>query len=447
MASETDHTTGTSKLTMPGGIPFIVGNEAAERFSYYGMRAILVIFMTQHLRNATGELEVMSDPESRAWYHAFSSAVYFFPLLGAIISDGFLGKYRTVFFLSLVYCLGHLALAVDDTRMGLGIGLGLIALGSGGIKPCVAANLGDQFNESNQRLLSKAFGWFYFAVNCGAFVSTIVTPLLLQKFGANWAFGVPGLLMLLATVLFWMGRKRYVHVPPAGTAFLREALSGQGLKAIGKLAFLYCFFAVFWSIYDQNGSTWVLQATHMDRNFLNREWLPSQIQVMNPILVMIYIPLFSYVLYPAVNKVFTLTPNRKIGIGFFLTVPCVLLIAWVEYRIQAGDTPNIGWHVVAFMILIAGEVMLYQTGLELSYTQAPNAMKSLIMALFNLSISLGNMFTSGVNFFIQNADGSTKLGPVTYHLFFAGLMLITAILFVFASRFFSGETHLQSVEN
>ena len=447
MANESKINTGGTKLKMPGGIPFIVGNEAAERFSYYGMRAILVIFMTQYLRDASGELAVMSDPESRAWYHTFSSAVYFFPLLGAIISDGFLGKYKTVFFLSLVYCLGHLALALDDTRLGLGVGLGLIALGSGGIKPCVAANLGDQFNKSNQSLLSKAFGWFYFAVNCGAFVSTIVTPLLLQKYGANWAFGVPGLLMLLATILFWMGRKRYVHVPPGGPSFLREAFSGEGLKAMGKLAFLYCFFAVFWSIYDQNGSTWVLQATHMDRNFLNREWLPSQIQVMNPILVMIYIPLFSYVLYPAINKVITLTPNRKIGMGFFLTVPCVLLIAWVEHRIQAGETPNIGWHVLAFMILIAGEVMLYQTGLEISYTQAPNAMKSLIMALFNLSISLGNLFTAGVNFFIQNADGTTKLGPVSYHLFFAGLMLCTATLFIFASRFFTGETHLQPVKN
>ena len=432
-----------SKLKMPGGIPFIIGNEAAERFSYYGMRAILVIFMTQYLRNAAGDLEVMSDAESRGWYHTFSSAVYFFPLLGAILSDGFLGKYKTVLFLSIVYCLGHLALAVDDTRLGLGIGLGLIALGSGGIKPCVAANLGDQFGEGNQPLLSKAFGWFYFAVNLGAFVSTIVTPLLLVKIGPHWAFGVPGLLMLLATVLFWVGRKRYIHVPPGGASFFKEALSGEGLKAIGRLAFLYCFFAVFWSIYDQNGSAWVLQATHMDRNFLGIEWLPSQIQVLNPILVMVYVPLFSYVLYPAVSKVFPLTANRKIGIGFFLTVPCVLVIAWVEQRIQAGESPNVGWHVIAFMILIAAEVMVYQTGLEISYTQAPNKMKSLIMSLFNLSISLGNGFTAGVNFFIQKEDGSTILGPVQYHLFFAGLMFVTAVLFIFASRFFSGKTYLQ----
>ena len=428
---------------MPRGIPFIIGNEAAERFSYYGMRAILVIFMTQYLRNAAGDLDVMSEAESRAWYHAFSSAVYFFPVLGAILSDGFLGKYKTVIFLSIVYCLGHLALAVDDTRLGLSVGLGLIALGSGGIKPCVAANLGDQFTEKNQSLISRAFGWFYFAVNGGAFVSTLVTPILLNRYGASWAFGVPGLLMLLATVVFWLGRRRYIHIPPGGTAFLKEAFSGEGLRAIGRLALLYCFFAVFWSIYEQNASTWVLQATHMDRNLFGREWLPSQIQVLNPVLVMIYIPLFTYWLYPFIGKVFPLTPNRKIGMGFFLTVPCVLIIAWVESLIQAGETPSIAWHVLAFIVLIAAEVMVYQTGLELSYTQAPNKMKSLIMSLYNLSISLGNMFASGVNFFIGNEDGSTKMGPVQYHLFFASLMLATALAFVVASRFFKSRTYLQ----
>ncbi len=431
------------KQRMPGGIPFIVGNEAAERFSYYGMRAILVIFMTQHLRNAAGELDLMSDTEARGWYHAFSSAVYFFPMLGAVLSDGFLGKYRTVIFLSIAYCLGHFALALDDTRLGLQVGLGLIALGSGGIKPCVAANLGDQFSERNSSLMSKAFGWFYFSVNFGAFVSTIVTPLLLQRYGPDVAFGLPGILMLLATIVFWLGRHRYVRVPPGGPAFLREAVGREGLRAMGKLVMLYGFFAVFWSIYDQNGSTWVLQATHMDRQFLGREWLPSQIQVLNPILVMIYIPLFSYVLYPAIHRVFPLTPIRKIGMGFFCTVPCVLVIAWVEHQIQLGETPNIGWHVIAFMILIAAEVMVYQTGLELSYTQAPNRMKSLIMAFYNLSISLGNAFTSGLNFFIQNDDGSTRLGAVEYHLFFAGLMLVTAIVFVFVSRFFVTKTYLQ----
>jgi POT family proton-dependent oligopeptide transporter len=100
----------------PSGIPYIVGNEAAERFSYYGMRAILVIFMTQYLMNSSGQLDVMSENEAQGYFHLFVSAVYFMPLFGALLADGLLGKYRTIIFLSLIYCLGHFAMAIDDTR-------------------------------------------------------------------------------------------------------------------------------------------------------------------------------------------------------------------------------------------------------------------------------------------------------------------------------------------
>src|SRR5512135_2395608 len=144
---------------MPPGIPFIIGNEAAERFCFYGMRTILVVFMTKYLLDPSGVLPVMQPEEAKGWFHLFVSAVYFLPFLGAIFSDAFWGKYRTILWLSLVYCLGSLALAWDSTRLGLLLGLSLIALGSGGIKPCVSANVGDQFGQRNQHLLSKAFSW------------------------------------------------------------------------------------------------------------------------------------------------------------------------------------------------------------------------------------------------------------------------------------------------
>ncbi len=144
----------------PRGIPYIIGNEAAERFSFYGMRAILVVFMTQYLMSSSGQPALMSADEAKGWFHLFVSAVYFTPLLGALLSDMVLGKYRTIIVLSLVDCAGHFALALDDTRLGLALGLGLIALGAGGIKPCVSAHVGDQFGPSNRQLLSRSFGWF-----------------------------------------------------------------------------------------------------------------------------------------------------------------------------------------------------------------------------------------------------------------------------------------------
>ena len=259
MSSETHYRSAPAPIAgMPPGIPYIVGNEAAERYSYYGMRAILVRFMTKFLMNAQGELDLMTDEQAKTWFHVFVTAVYFFPIFGAIISDAFFGKYRMIMVLSVVYCLGHLTLAIDDTRTGLALGLGLIAVGSGGIKPCVSAHVGDQFGQTNARLLPKVFGWFYFAINVGALASILFAEPLLHRFGPSVAFGVPGVLMALATFVFWMGRNQFVHIPPGGVAFLREVFSREGLVALGKLFILYTFIAMFWALFDQQGSAWVL---------------------------------------------------------------------------------------------------------------------------------------------------------------------------------------------
>lgn len=395
-------TAPVASKTMPKGIPYIISNEAAERFSYYGMRGILVIFMTKYLLDADGNLDLMAEAEARVWYHTFSTAVYFLPLIGAIVADAFLGKYRTILSLSIVYCLGHLALAVDETRLGLSIGLALIAMGSGGIKPCVSAHVGDQFGKSNQHLLEKVFQYFYFSINFGSFFSTIMTPVLLDKFGPHVAFGVPGALMLLATIAFWMGRNVFIHIPPGGMGFIRETFSKEGLKSIGKLFIIYVFVAMFWALFDQTGSAWVLQAERMDRRFAGIEWLSAQIHSINPILVMVFIPLCAAVIYPAISKVFPLTPLRKISIGFFITVPAFVLPAWIESQIAQGEFPNILWQLLAYAIITLAEVFVSITCLEFSYTQAPKRMKSLVMAAFLTSVSLGNLFVAGVNVFIQN---------------------------------------------
>jgi POT family proton-dependent oligopeptide transporter len=428
---------------MPGGIPYIISNEAAERFSFYGMRGILFVFMTKYLMDESGQLAVMGDKEATGYYHLFVAAVYFTPLAGALLSDIVLGKYRTIISLSIVYCLGHLVLALDDTRLGLGLGLGLIAAGSGGIKPCVSAHVGDQFGQSNADLLERVFAWFYFAINLGAATSTLLTPILLDRFGPHVAFGVPGALMFLATGAFWLGRRKFIHIPPGGRKFVEEAMSREGLSALGRLFVIYAFVAMFWALFDQTGSSWINQAEQMDRHFLGIEWLPSQIQALNPFLVMALIPVFSFGIYPAIRRFMPLGPLRKIGIGFFVTVAPFLLIALVEHWIGAGETPSIGWHLIAYVVLTAAEVMVSITCLEFSYTQAPKNLKSLVMALFLMSVSLGNLFTAGVNFVIQNPDGSSKLDGPAYYLFFAAMMAATAVAFIPVALRYRERTYIQ----
>lgn len=227
---------------MPRQIPFIIANEGCERFSFYGMRNILTVFLASTFFASMPEADAQA--EAKEIFHVFVAGVYFFPLLGGWISDRFFGKYKTILWVSLVYCIGHACLAVyEDEPKGFYFGLFLIALGSGGIKPLVSTFVGDQFDRSNKHLAKIAFDAFYWIINFGSFFASLFMPKLLEGAGpAKWwgwpaasvAFAVPGVLMLLATVFFWAGRHRYVKVPPAPpdphsfVCVVRTALTARG---------------------------------------------------------------------------------------------------------------------------------------------------------------------------------------------------------------------------
>jgi POT family proton-dependent oligopeptide transporter len=161
----------------------------------------------------------------------------------------------------------------------------------------------------------------------------------------------------------------------------------------------------------------------------------------NPIFILIMLPLFSYVLYPAINKLFTLTPLRKIGIGLFTVVFAFLIAAWIQMRIDAGQHPNISWQILGFVVLTAAEVLVSVTHIEFAYTQAPRKMKSLVMCTYLVSISLGNLFTAGINALLQK--GVLKLQGANYFLFFAAVMFAAAVLFVFVAGAYRGKTYIQ----
>ena len=236
----------TSK--MPPGIPYIIGNELAERFSYYGMKTIMVIFMTKYLMDSSGNAAPMTESDAKYWYHIFNMTNYLFPILGAFVADILLGKFKTIISLSILYCLGHLALGLFDTRFGLCVGLTLIAMGSGGIKPCVSAHVGDQFRPDKKHLINKIFSVFYLSINIGAAISSLLTPVLLNRFGPHVAFGVPGVLMLIATIVFWMGKRKFVAIQPVGWNYYKnELFSIQGKKALLQLSIIYAFISIFYS--------------------------------------------------------------------------------------------------------------------------------------------------------------------------------------------------------
>jgi POT family proton-dependent oligopeptide transporter len=428
---------------MPAGMPCILTTEASERFAYYGMTSILVVFMTRYLMGANGKPDVMAEGPAKAWFHWFTSAVYFMPLIGAVISDVWLGKFKTIIWFSMVYCVGFVILAVDHTRLGLFGGLALIAMASGIIKPCLSANVGDQFGASNKHLIEKVYRWFYFSINLGAAVSMYVCPILLDKCGPAVGFGVPGIFMLVAMVSYWLGRYKLVHIPPAGKVGWRETLDKEGVRTFGRLCIVFLFVSMFFALFYQSESAWVLQAGKMDLRWFGKDWLPAQMQSANPVLIMILIPLFAYVIYPGLNRIWTLTPLRKIGIGMFLTAASFLVPVWIEIQLERGFQPSIGWQFFAYIFLTGAEVMVSITALEFAYTQAPRNMKSLIQSINLLAISLGNAFAAVVNNVITNEDGTSKLPGSSYYWFFVISMLVTGVIFMPVARWYKPKEYIQ----
>lgn len=421
----------------PRSIPFIIATEAAERFSYYGMRSILTVFLVMQFFNPGHDaaLQVTAEAAANAKTHLFVSLAYFMPVVGALLADVFFGRYRVILCVSMLYCVGHLLLAVFDTDLnGFSLGLLLLAVGAGGIKSNVTAFVGDQFAGENPPLLDKAYGWFYFSINAGAVVSIALVPWLLDRFGGRVAFAVPGLFMLAATLVFFSGRGRYRHQPPAGLRPDWPALR-RNMAATARLVLLFAFVPVFWALWDQSQSEWVLQAGKLDLTLLpGVTLLPAQVQTANPAFVLSLIPVFTYLVYPALRRLgVTVSPLRRIGSGLVLTALSFVIIALLQERIDAGMHPSAWWQVLAYLVLTVGEILVNVTGLEYAYTQAPAGMKSIITSLWLLTVSVGNLAVSGINASIAAGGFFASYTGAAYFWLFVKVMLVTATCFTFVA--------------
>jgi POT family proton-dependent oligopeptide transporter len=182
----------------------------------------------------------------------------------------------------------------------------------------------------------------------------------------------------------------------------------------------------------------------MDLHWMGLNLIAAQVQTANPILILIFIPIVNYVVYPAIDKVFRLTPLRKIGIGLYITALSFVVIVMIQGWIDAGLKPSINWQLLAYVILTLGEAMVSITGLEFSYTQAPNSMKSSVMALWLLTVASGELFVGLVNKWILHAGGAQKVSAYQYFTFFTWLMFGAAVVFTIVACFYKGRTYLQS---
>ncbi|XP_041115916.1 solute carrier family 15 member 1-like [Polyodon spathula] len=351
------------------------------------MRAVLVLYFRYFLQ--------WDDNTATSIYHTFVALCYLTPILGAVVADSWLGKFKTIIYLSIVYTLGQVIMAIstihdltDTDRDGTPnnltvhialsmIGLILIALGTGGIKPCVAAFGGDQFEDHQEKQRSTFFSIFYLSINAGSLLSTLITPILRgQECGIHsqqkcypLAFGVPAALMVVALIVFIAGSSMYQKVSPQGNILLEVckcigfALNNRfkhrskqypkrqhwmdwasekydkrlvaQIKMVLKVLFLYLPLPMFWTLFDQQGSRWTFQATTMDGHFGSIQIQPDQMQIVNPILIVILVPIVDRLVYPLIKKCkLNFTPLRKMTFGMLLAALAFVVAAVLQIQID-----------------------------------------------------------------------------------------------------------------
>ncbi len=438
-----------SKSKFPNGLGYIIGNEAAERYSYYGMKAILVVFLTTMIYNNSGELAPLSQKSATNLNHFFVFGIYGISLFGAFLSDVYWGKYKTILRLSIVYVIGHIFLGLYENYFGFTIGLILIAIGSGGIKPSVSAHLGDQFDSTNKNLLDRAFFWFYLAINAGAFFAFFSAERILRNpdLGPKVAFGLPGFFMALATLVFYLGRKKYISIKPTGWQVYKEELfSKKGKQLLTKLLPVYLFIPVYWALYDQGGSTWVLQANSgfMDKTIsffgYTYSFFPSEIGYLNPLLIVVLIPFFTLFFYPTLKKYMPFSYMQRIFIGMLLCALSFVIISWSQQKIDAGITISIGWQMLAYVVITISEILVSVSVLDFSYTQAPNALKSIVSSFNLVTVALGQIIVIVINSLYNSEETAIDAG---YFWIFVGLMFVTALLFYLVNRNYKEKNYLQ----
>ncbi|MBN8480859.1 MAG: MFS transporter [Xanthomonadales bacterium] len=522
---------------MPRQIPYIIGNEACERFSFYGMRNILVPFLISSVLLAYLPDEAARQGAAKDLFHSFVIGVYFFPLLGGWLSDRYFGKYNTVLWFSLIYCAGHACLAFFESHAaGFYTGLFLIALGSGGIKPLVVTFCGDQFDQSNKSKAKVVFDAFYWIINFGSFFASLLMPLVLRSWGPQWAFGIPGILMGIATFVFWLGRRQYVNVPPSRgddpdsfLAIVRSALLGnergtgtvvaaagvvaaiamlalwavrhagidlwpdawgfvitaclalgaliagvgigtslqlerargrhpdaaiEGVRSVLRILIVFALVTPFWSLFDQKASTWVIQGKAM---LIPHDlwWWPSwlvkdatQMQALNPLMVMLLIPFNNLVLYPGLRRFgFKVTALKRMGWGIAISAVSWVVAGVLQLGIDEGEPVSLAWQTLPYLLLTFGEVLVSATALEFAYSQAPMAMKGVIMAFWYLTSTFGGLWVLLTSASVRDpavigwiqAQGWTENAFLMF--FFAGFAFVAALAFALYARRYPMQDH------
>ncbi|HWO57824.1 MAG TPA: oligopeptide:H+ symporter [bacterium] len=410
----------------PRGFWFVFWGELAERASFYGMKALLVLYMINKLG--------YSDANSATVASLFSATAYILPIVGGYIADRWLGKFRTIVYFAIPYIMGHIILGTFDSEVGLYVALALLAGGSGTIKPNISTLMGLMYQQQGKsHLLSQAFSWFYMAINIGAASTTTTLPFIRDRYGYGAAFMAPTILMAVSLGIFYLGKKHYPKEDMRALSRVPKTpeQKSEERRVLVRLSGLFALIVFFWSVFDQSYSTWTLFA----RDYMVLETAfgripPDSIQGLNSILIVVLSPLFACIWSRTDrDETHRLSSPKKMLIGFVMVVMCMAVMAVAGFAAQTAKV-SILWEVGAYILMTMAELCISVIGLQLAFEEAPERMKSTITGIWLCTIFMGNLLAGIFSRYY------TQMTPGIYFSMMTAMIVAVTITFFFVGRRF-----------
>ena len=421
----------------PRGLAYLFATEMWERFSYYGMRALLVLYMVKFLldpQRMAGVVGLASfktmletifgplatQPLASQIYGFYTGLVYLTPIFGGLLADRVLGQRRTVIIGATLMAVGHFMMAFEQLFL---FALGFLILGNGAFKPNISTQVGSLYPPGDRRR-DRAFSIFYVGINLGAFLAPLVCGTLGEEMGWHYGFAAAGVGMTLGLAIYLLGTPYLPEDALARRAPLQQPLDRNGRQAIVALLLLFAPVSLFWATYEQQGNTIALWADQFtDRRFLGGEIPVTWFQAFNPFMIFAFTPIIvAFWRWQGRREQSTIA---KLAIGCLLNALAYLVMMAAAWSAGGGKADWL-WLFAYFVVITIGEIYLSPTSLSLVTKMAPASLLSMMMGVW-LSTSFVGGFLAGYlgtfwssmgkgNFFLMLALLSAAAGVVIFLL-------------------------------
>jgi POT family proton-dependent oligopeptide transporter len=407
-----------------------------ERFSYYGMRALLVLYMVGSVQQpGLG----FSDGNATQIYGLYTMSVYLAGIPGGWIADRFLGHYRAVFWGGVIIAAGHFSMAVPGLPFFF-LGLGLIVIGTGLLKPNVSSMVGSLYKREDSRR-DAGFSLFYMGINLGAFIAPLVCGWLGQRWNWHFGFAAAGVGMIVGLIQYVAGRKYLTPVSqdgpdvnavatatddaPQEDVAKPRSLTGTDWARIGAIALLTLFALLFWAGFEQAGSSLTLFADRATRlTVFGFSYPSSWFQSVEPLFVILFSPVFAWIWVRLASAGKEPSSPAKFTLGlFFLSLSFLLVVPAARAFAHGGGRVSPLWLIGLYFLQMVGELCLSPVGLSMVTKLSPQHLVGLMMGVWFFATAMGNYVAGWVAGFLENRSFSE-----VFNVAFLNLFIATAIL-------------------